>query len=101
MQFSDDRLNLFPVLAVFFAVIKSVAHQDDGDQDARNDAGDEHVADRRSGRLRVQDERDARRDDDSQAARYRDERYAEFLVIAHLEHQRDRHAADRCDGCRG
>lgn len=88
-----DEIRLDAVVLLFADEIRD-DHQRDAHHDAGQEAGLEHIADRRSGRDGIHDKGNAGRDDDADRSGGRDERGGEALVISVPLHLRDHKAAD-------
>ena len=96
----DLAVNLLTVLTMSLAVNKSIGHQKEADQDSGNDTCQEQIADRGSGGHGIHDEGNTRRNDNSKAARNSHDGCRKDLVISHVDQKRNRHTADRRNGCR-
>ena len=88
------------VFAVLFAVVVAVGHECEANQASGNDAGAEEFGRRGTCCSRVNDVRDAGRDDDAETAGDGDDRCGKDQIIAHFHEERNCHGSD-CRDCRG
>ena len=79
---------------MFLAVIDRIDHQQQGDQDARDDARGKQVADRLARSKTVHDKGNAGRNDDAQASGHGNDGDTEFLFISQTQENGKCHAAD-------
>src|SRR3546814_3977385 len=76
-------------------------HQHQAGDDARDDTGDEHAADRDVGRRRTDHHDDGGRDQDAEGAGVADHARCEVAAVTGLAPAADDDRADRPPGCRG
>ena len=100
MQLTDLAVNLLAILSVDLAVHVGIRHEQHTDQNARHNTCKEQLADGCAGSHCVHDEGNTGRNDDAKAACHRDDRRGEYLVISHLDKERDRHTSYCRNGCR-
>jgi hypothetical protein len=86
----DDILGLRAQRRVDDRARDHVDHVQAGEQEAGDDRGGVHLDHRDAGRGRVDDEQDRGRDQDAQRAAGGDDAAGELLVVAGLEHRRQR-----------
>lgn len=92
-QLPHHRLDAHPVLPSAGGVVDRIDHQQAAQQQARHDAGNEHIAHGGARRGAVQHKGDAGGDDAAQAAGHRDHSGGKLFGIAQVDHDRDSHGA--------
>ena len=100
MKLLNFGMNLGFVLAVAFAVIDRIDHEQGSDHETRDDSGKEQVADGSTGCHTVHDERDTRRDDNPQASGNGNDCSGKCQVISQIGKDRDGHTSYGCNSSR-
>ena len=100
MKLLNFGMDLGFVLAVAFAVIDRIDHEQGSDHETRDDSGKEQVADGSTGCHTVHDERDTRRDDNPQASGNGNDCSGKCQVISQIGKDRDGHTSYGCNSSR-
>ena len=100
MELADFGFDSNPIFPVPLAVAYRISHQQRRNQQSRYNSGQEQVADGGAGSHAVHDERNAGRDDNTQAAGNGHPRCSEGFIVAQPDENRGGHTAHGGNGCR-